>query len=54
MDALMGLVILTIILAGAWVGYNAWQADMADPKPHYDDADAHNYAPSPPMLHKQY
>ena len=40
MAVLEALVIATLILAGAWVGYNYWEHSLTE-KP-YDDAKAHD------------
>lgn len=40
MDALYGLVIATLILAGVWVGYHSWEESMMDDGS-YDKAEPH-------------
>ena len=45
MAVLEALVIVTLILAGVWVGYNTWEHSLTE-KP-YNDADAHHIPPPP-------
>ena len=40
MAVLEALVIATLILAGAWVGYNYWEHSLTEDA--YDDAKAHD------------
>lgn len=40
MDALYGLVIVALILAGVWVGYHAWEESMMDDGS-YEKAEPH-------------
>ena len=43
MGVLEGLVIATIVLAGAYVGYHAWQESLGA-----EDGEAHSASPAPP------
>lgn len=45
MAVLEALVIVTIILAGVWVGYNTWEHSLTEEP--YDDADAHHIQQPP-------
>ena len=45
MAVLEALVIVTLILAGAWVGYNTWEHSLTEEP--YDDADAHHIQQPP-------
>ena len=56
MAVLEALVIVTLILAGVWVGYNTWEHSLTEEP--YGDADAHHvwqpphvepYAATPPL-----
>ncbi len=47
MDVLMGLVIVTIILAGGWVGYHSWQHSMEEG---YDSGEAHAIGPEQQLV----
>lgn len=45
MAVLEALVIVTLILAGVWVGYNAWEKSLTEDP--YGKADAHDMGPPP-------
>ena len=44
MGVLEGLVIATIVLAGAYVGYHAWQESLGA-----EGGEAHSAGPAPPV-----
>lgn len=46
MGVLMSLVVIAMILAGAWVGYNVWEASL-----HQDDYAEDHRAPLPVLAH---
>lgn len=48
MAVLEGLVIITIILAGIWVGYHAWDEWMHSTP---EDAKAHDMEPAKTLTH---
>ena len=47
MAVLEALVIVTLILAGVWVGYNTWEHSLTEEK--YGEAGAHHVQQPPPI-----